>query len=62
MRRFLACIAFTVFACVPAAQAAPPVFFVDGHGWGHGIGMPQYGAQGFASRDGRKHDWILAHY
>ena len=62
MLRLLACIAFTVFACVPAAQAAPPVFFVDGHGWGHGIGMPQYGAQGYASRDGRKHDWILAHY
>ncbi len=62
MRLLLACIAFTVFACVPAAQAAPPVFFVNGHGWGHGIGMPQYGAQGFASRDGRSHKWILAHY
>lgn len=62
MRRLLACIGFTVLACVPAAQAAPPVFFVSGHGWGHGIGMPQYGAQGFASRDGRGHKWILAHY
>ena len=62
MRRLLACIVFTVLACAPAAGAAPPVFFVDGHGWGHGIGMPQYGAQGFASRDKRSYDWILAHY
>lgn len=62
MRRLLASLAFVFLACAPAAQAAPPVFFVDGHGWGHGIGMPQYGAQGFASRDGRSHAWILAHY
>jgi stage II sporulation protein D len=62
MRRLLACLTLAFLACVPAAQAAPPVFFVDGHGWGHGIGMPQYGAQGFASREGRTHAWILAHY
>ncbi len=61
MRRFLACLGLALVAA-PAAAAAPPVFVVDGHGWGHGIGMAQYGAQGFASRDGRSHEWILGHY
>ena len=61
MRRVLAIIVFVLLASAPAAAAAP-VFFVEGHGWGHGIGMAQYGAQGFATRDGRDHAWILAHY
>jgi stage II sporulation protein D len=61
MRRLLAATVFAVLALAPGASAAP-VFFVDGHGWGHGIGLAQYGAQGFATRDGRDHAWILAHY
>jgi len=61
MRRLLAITLFAALALVPAASAAP-VFFVEGRGWGHGIGMPQYGAQGFATRDGRSYAWILAHY
>lgn len=36
-------------------------FVVSGAGWGHGIGMSQYGARGYAER-GRKYDAILAHY
>ena len=36
-------------------------FRVEGHGWGHGIGMSQWGAYGYA-----KHGWeykaILKHY
>src|SRR5690348_16654063 len=47
----------------PAAAPLPvrPVLVLTGHGWGHGIGMGQYGAYGYA-----QHGWdykkILAHY
>jgi stage II sporulation protein D len=44
-----------------AAQPAAPAFFVAGHGWGHGVGMPQYGAYGYALH-GWSYDEILAHY
>ena len=55
----------TAPAARPAAAPLPtplrPVFVVTGHGWGHGIGMGQYGAYGYA-----QHGWdykrILAHY
>jgi len=47
-----------------ATHAAPPsggTFFVSGHGWGHGVGLAQYGAYGYAL-----HGWsapdIVAHY
>jgi stage II sporulation protein D len=39
--------AFLLLALGPAADAAP-IFVVTGRGFGHGIGMSQYGAQGFA--------------
>jgi stage II sporulation protein D len=46
-------------------EAAPasgdPVFVVSGRGWGHGVGMSQWGANGFARR-GTSYDRILAHY
>ena len=59
--RGLLVLTFAFFALAPSAAAAP-VFFVDGHGWGHGIGMPQYGAQGYALKEGKTYDWILGHY
>ena len=34
---------------------------IDGRGWGHGVGMSQYGAQGYAL-DGWRYPRILAHY
>jgi stage II sporulation protein D len=47
-----------------ATHGAPPAggtFFVSGHGWGHGVGLAQYGAYGYAL-----HGWsapdIVAHY
>ena len=44
----------------PASQPLP-LIAVSGHGWGHGVGMSQYGAFGYA-----QHGWgfarILAHY
>jgi SpoIID/LytB domain protein len=42
-------------------SAAPSVIVLSGHGWGHGLGLSQWGAYGYA-----KHGWtfdrILAHY
>lgn len=59
MRRFVLVAALALV--VPAAASASPVFIVSGRGWGHGVGMSQYGAQGFASH-GWRHGRILAHY
>jgi stage II sporulation protein D len=61
MRRLLLS-AVAALAVVPAASAAPPLFIVEGRGWGHGIGLPQYGAYGYAREEGRSHAWILEHY
>ena len=38
-----------------------PTFAITGRGWGHGVGMSQYGALGFALR-GTGYARILAHY
>lgn len=44
-----------------SATSPPPSFFISGRGWGHGVGMSQWGAYGFAQR-GTSYDQILAHY
>jgi stage II sporulation protein D len=47
-----------------AAQPPKPgalTFVVSGRGWGHGVGLSQWGAYGFA-REGATFDEILAHY
>ena len=49
---------------VPATHATAPVggtFFVSGHGWGHGVGLAQYGAYGYALH-GWTYDRIVKHY
>ena len=38
-----------------------PIFVISGRGWGHGVGMAQWGAYGFA-KQGATYDEILAHY
>jgi stage II sporulation protein D len=43
----------------PAGSGA--LFLVSGHGWGHGVGMGQWGAQGYAEQ-GYTYDKILAAY
>lgn len=43
------------------AQAAEPQFRLDGGGFGHGVGMSQYGAQGRAAAGEQASD-ILKHY
>jgi SpoIID/LytB domain protein len=49
-----------------AALAAPaahggPIFVLTGKGWGHGLGLSQYGTQGFAL-EGWGYEAILEHY
>ena len=69
MRALLALfICVLTVAAVPAAgQQAPAssygeaVFLVSGRGWGHGVGMSQYGAYGQAQA-GRTYAQILGHY
>jgi stage II sporulation protein D len=43
------------------ASTASSVLVVSGHGWGHGLGLSQWGAYGYA-RHGWTYDRILAHY
>jgi stage II sporulation protein D len=51
--------------CAASCKAAPAgsgtLFLLTGHGWGHGVGMSQYGAYGYA-----QHGWtfqqIATHY
>ncbi len=58
-------IAVVVLSAVAAAGAATAragtALIVTGHGWGHGVGMSQWGAYGYA-RHGWKYRRILSHY
>src|ERR1044072_7682774 len=45
---------------LPGAASAGTVFLLDGRGWGHGVGMSQWGAEGYA-RHGYDYKQILAH-
>jgi len=63
-----ALVALAAFAVSAWAQPAPPtsvpgeaLFVISGRGWGHGVGMSQYGAYGMANA-GRTYEEILAHY
>src|SRR5829696_4883836 len=47
-------------ALAPTASAGT-LFLLDGRGWGHGVGMSQWGAEG-AARHGWDYKRILAHY
>src|SRR5919109_5169278 len=70
MRRSLVLAFILVLGIGPAAaparlqQAAPSgaaTFVVTGHGWGHGVGMSQYGAYGYAQK-GVAYNKIVLHY
>ena len=55
-------VAVLATAATAATPAAPrPVFVVDGGGWGHGVGMNQWGAYGQAL-EGRTYADILSFY
>jgi stage II sporulation protein D len=60
MRRTALLTSLLVLALAPAAEAASRIV-VKGAGFGHGIGMSQYGAYGFAQK-GFGFEKILKHY
>jgi stage II sporulation protein D len=45
----------------PAMVWSPATMVFTGHGWGHGVGMSQYGAYGYA-KHGYTYDQMIAHY
>jgi SpoIID/LytB domain protein len=56
-------VAATLGVALPAAPAAADTTFtLNGHGWGHGRGMGQYGAFGYARDHGWTHPQILDHF
>jgi SpoIID/LytB domain protein len=58
----LAALTLAVFALAATpALAGKARFTIRGAGFGHGVGMSQYGAYGFA-KNGRTYDQILRHY
>jgi len=68
VRLVLATFTFAVVVATASAQPAPPaaipgeaLFVVSGKGYGHGVGMSQYGAFGMA-KAGHTYDRILEHY
>jgi stage II sporulation protein D len=61
MRRLALPVAILIVLATAAGAAASPVFVLKGHGWGHGVGMSQYGALGRAA-DGQNYKQILGFY
>ena len=69
MRRTVVFASILLLGTAPAAVArvdarvAPgsATFVVTGHGWGHGVGLSQYGAYGYAQK-GTAYDKIVLHY
>ena len=51
----------TTASAQPAPTSGEALFVVSGRGWGHGVGMSQWGAHGQAL-EGKTHHEILAHY
>lgn len=54
-------IAATLLLLAPATASAADLV-IDGRGWGHGVGLSQWGTYGYVVREGRDHRFILAHY
>ena len=57
----LALLTAALLVLLPATAAADDVV-IDGRGWGHGVGLSQYGAYGYALREGRDYQFIVGHY
>ncbi|MEY2441705.1 MAG: hypothetical protein QOJ46_1131, partial [bacterium] len=53
--------ALATLACAAGPAHGASRVIIRGAGFGHGVGMSQYGAYGFA-RHGRDHAFILGHY
>ena len=61
MRRIAICIAAVATLAFASVADAGATFEITGGGYGHGIGMSQYGAYGYALH-GESYQSILAHY
>ncbi len=61
MRRIMSLISVAVTLCVASSAQAATIFQISGGGNGHGIGMSQYGAYGYALH-GQGYQFILGHY
>src|SRR3954451_13883466 len=62
MRARLTALLRPIALLVPVSAARASVsWVVTGHGFGHGVGMSQYGAYGYA-KHGKGYPFILAHY
>jgi stage II sporulation protein D len=61
MRRLALVIALLAALASASNGWAGTLFLISGRGWGHGVGLSQYGAYGFAQQ-GATYDQILAHY
>jgi SpoIID/LytB domain protein len=55
-------LALLVLLASDARAASAVNFTIKGRGWGHGIGMSQYGAYGFATHSDLTYKQILQHY
>ncbi len=58
---FLALLIVLLVGAAPAAASSETAFTITGRGWGHGIGMSQWGAYGLA-KHGSTYKQILRHY
>jgi stage II sporulation protein D len=63
LRKLSLCLIVSWAALAGASSAAQAniIWIVHGHGFGHGVGMSQYGAYGY-SKHGKSYRFILAHY
>ena len=61
VKRFALALAALAALSLVSIASATPVFVIKGFGWGHGVGLSQYGASGLAAQ-GKDHAQILAHY
>jgi stage II sporulation protein D len=61
MRSRVAIVVVVLAAVTAPAARAGTTLIVTGHGWGHGVGMSQWGAYGYA-RHGWSYRRILSHY
>lgn len=58
----IALLASTVTVAAPPTAFADTTFTITGRGWGHGIGLSQWGAQGYAKNHSWEYRKILGHY
>jgi stage II sporulation protein D len=61
MRGVIGLLAVVASLALAGAAMADGSFFIRGGGFGHGIGMSQYGSYGYALH-GKDYRWILGHY